>query len=250
VNPYRLALVLAGAAATAAIAFGAYFANGPALIADIERRAEAARDRAGAAGIEISFVTRQGWPTRHPTLSGGDGLDDGVRARAAAAIAAVPGVGGVHWQARGTRSRASEEEIRQARRSRHCQSDVEAVLKARSIRFSEASASIDPASEALLDEVAAALRRCLGSIIAVTGHTNRGGDEGANLALSKARADAVRWALIGRGIPADGLRAAGLGSEKPVEGLDPADPANRRIDFSVIEKVPLQPTPVDTPGAG
>lgn len=249
-NPYRLVLVLAGAAATAAIAFAATTANGPDLVASIAQQAEAARDRAGGAGIVIRFVTPEGWLTRHPMLSGGDRLDDEVRARAAAAIAAVPGVGGVHWQARGTRNRAFTEKAREARRTRHCQRDVEAVLKARSIRFSEASASIDPASEAVLDEVAAALGRCVGSIIAVTGHTDRVSDEGANLALSKARADAVRWALIGRGIPADGLRAAGHGSRKPVEGLDPTDPANRRIEFSVIEKVPLNPTPIDTPGPG
>ncbi|MCK9543047.1 MAG: OmpA family protein, partial [Novosphingobium sp.] len=31
---------------------------------------------------------------------------------------------------------------------------------------------------------------------------------------------------------------------------DPADPANRRIEFSVLEPVRLKPTPVDTPGPG
>jgi OOP family OmpA-OmpF porin len=66
--------------------------------------------------------------------------------------------------------------------------------------------------------------------------------------LSRERADAVRLALVRRGIPADGLRAQGKGSSEPVEGLDPADPANRRIEFSVIESVPIKPTPVDTPG--
>jgi OOP family OmpA-OmpF porin len=249
VHPYRLALALGGAAATAFLAFGAVFAGGPKLVAGLERRAEAARDAAGGSGIGLSFTTRQGWLTRHPTLSGGDGPDDTVRARAAAAIAEVPGVGGVYWQTRGARSRAFAESAA-SQGAMHCQSDVEAVLKARSIRFSEASASIDPASQSVLDEVASVLRPCLGGIIAITGHTSRSGDEGADVALSKARADAVRWALIGRGIPADGLRTAGMGSQSPVEGLDPGDVANRRIDFSVIEKVRLTPTPIDTPGPG
>jgi len=102
----------------------------------------------------------------------------------------------------------------------------------------------------VLNEVASALLPCLGSIIAITGHTNSSGDETANLALSRARAEAVRWALIGRGIPADGLRAVGVGSQVSLEGLSPDDPANRRIEFSVIEKMPLAPTPIDTPGAG
>jgi OOP family OmpA-OmpF porin len=249
VNPYRLALVLAGAAAAAIVAFGAVFANGRSLVADVEHRAETARDAAGGAGIALNFVTRQGWLTRHPTLSGGEALDDKIRTRVAAAIAAVRGVGGVHWQTSRARPRAFAESG-EPNNLLHCQSDVEAVLKARSIRFSEASASLDPASQAVLDEVATVLRPCLGGIIAITGHSNSAGDEGANVALSQARADAVRWALIGRGIPADGLRTTGLGSQKPIEGLDPADVANRRIDFSVIEKVRVVPTPIDTPGPG
>jgi OOP family OmpA-OmpF porin len=34
-----------------------------------------------------------------------------------------------------------------------------------------------------------------------------------------------------------------------VDGLDPADPANRRIEFSVLVKPRLVPTPIDTPAA-
>ena len=56
--------------------------------------------------------------------------------------------------------------------------------------------------------------------------------------------------LGARGIDLAGLRARGLGSARPVPGLDAADPANRRIEFSVIAPASLEPTPVDTPGAG
>jgi len=231
------------------ISIGSTMAHGPAFIADLAERASTARDKAGGAGITMHFATPQGWLTRHPELNGGRGLGSATRARAAAAIAAVPGVGGVHWRSSGRQGQTAIES-KAVQGSLHCQKDVEAILKARSIRFSEASASIDPASEKLLDEVASALGPCVGSIIAITGHTDSAGDEGANLALSRARAEAVRWALVGRGIPADGLRANGKGSSDPLEGLDPVDPANRRIEFSVIETMPLKPTPVDTPGPG
>lgn len=241
------ALIAAGAAATAAISLGSTVAHGPGLIASLERRAEAARDRAGGKGIAIRFTTPGGWLTRHPLLSGGEGLAPDIRARAAMAISAVPGVSGAHWQSGavrriGTGAGASPSE------PVHCQTQVEAILGVRSIRFSESSAAIDPASEALLDEVASALRPCVGSIIAITGHTDAMGFEGANLALSRERADAVRRALVRRGIPADGLRAAGVGSGRPLNRLDPKDAANRRIEFSVIATQPLQPTPVDGPG--
>ena len=247
VTAYRHATILAGAVATAAIAVGSNTANGPRLIDRIQDQAAIARDMAGGPSIHLDFRTAQGWLTRHPVLSGGEALDRETRASTAAAIAAVPGVGGVRWRTAATKGEDAAL-TGGGQRSLHCQDDVEAILKARTLRFAEASAEIDPASETLLDEVATALKPCLGSIIAITGHTDSAGDETANLALSRARADAVRWALIGRGIPADGLRATGVGSKEPIEGLDPADPANRRIDFSVIATMPLKPTPIDTPG--
>ncbi len=248
-KPYRYVHFIAGAVAVGALSFAATNSNGPRLIAKLEQDAMDARARAEAESIAIDFTTPQGWLTRHPSLSGGESLDDETRVRAAIAIADVPGIGGVRWlsqSADGSRGGNAREESA----SLHCQDDVEAILEARTIRFAEASATVDPASQTVLDEVATALEPCVGSIIAITGHTDSNGDENANIALSKARAQAVRWALIGRGIPADGLRAEGHGSKEPVEGLDPQDPANRRIEFSVIAKMPLKPTPIDMPGPG
>ena len=159
-------------------------------------------------------------------------------------VGAVAVVGGVRWADR----RALAQSATVAPDPLHCQEDVEALLRARTIRFEESSARIDRASGELVDEVAAALRPCLGSIIAITGHTDSSGPEAGNLALSRERAEAVRDALVARGIPADGLRSRGLGSRDPVEGLPPTDPANRRIEFSVIATRPIKPTAVDTPG--
>jgi len=224
--------------------------SGRGLVASLQATAEQVRDNAGGEGISISFVLPGGWLTRHAMLSGGEDLPPRTRARIAASIAAAPGVGGTSWRGGASRRADTEGAGPPPDASLHCQDDVEAILKARSIRFAEASASIDAASEEVLDEVAGALRPCLGGIIAITGHTDSNGDATANLALSRARAEAIRWALVGRGIPADGLRASGFGSEKPLEGLAAEDPANRRIEFSVIEKAPLAPTPIDTPGPG
>jgi len=248
-DPYRFAIILAGAATSAVFAIASTFAHGPEFIAGLERQAARVRDAAGGKGVAIGFVTRQGWLTRHPALSAGEGLDEATRARAAAAIAAVPGVGAVTWRDSRSRRSGPGGAVRKVA-SLHCQEEVEAILRVRTIRFGESSARLDRASNKVLDEVAQALSPCVGSIIAITGHTDSNGDKEANLALSRARADAVRWALIGRGIPADGLRATGVGSAVPVARLDPADPANRRIEFSVIEAMPLKPTPVDTPGPG
>lgn len=241
----RPLLIAAGAALTAAIAVIGARTSADAISLKLEHAAKAAIAQAGGRGVSADFHSDQGSPTRHPLLRGGEKLDEATRLRVANAVAAVPGVGAIRWSD-GT-GFASGNQDRPAAPLR-CQEDVEALLRARSIRFEESSAAIAPASQQLVNEVATALRPCLGAIIAINGHTDSSGNEPGNIALSQERADAVKQALINRGIPADGLRARGLGSAQPVSGLEPGDPANRRIDFSVIATVPLQPTPVDTPG--
>ncbi|MCP5396460.1 MAG: OmpA family protein [Sphingomonadaceae bacterium] len=236
--------ILAGALLTAIIALIGAERNDTPMAEALSAQAAAAIEQAGGTGVTANFYAYAGSPTRHPVLSGGADLDEATRDRVAKAVAAVPGVGGVHWTDGSMRAQAAQAGFTPL----HCQDDVEALLRARTIRFEESSSDIEASSRELVDEVAAALRPCLGSIIAITGHTDSSGPEPGNLALSRERADAVRRALINRGIPADGLRASGVGSSIPVEGLDPADPANRRIEFSVIATVPLEPTPVDTPG--
>lgn len=234
----------AGALVVVAIAGGAAERFDTPFSARMEADAARAVAQAGGRGVRVSFTAADGSPTRHPLLSGGEALDEGTRARVAQAVAEVRGVGGVNWADGTARAEAGEVPLSPL----HCQEDVEALLRARTIRFEESSSRIDAASGELLDEVAAALRPCLGSIIAIVGHTDASGPEPGNLALSEERAVAVERALMRRGIPGDGLRARGVGSASPVKGLDPADPANRRIEFSVLATRPVRPTPVDTPG--
>jgi OOP family OmpA-OmpF porin len=236
--------VALGALLVAALALAGAAITGPRLAQALSGRAETAITQAGGAPVTARFASASGQPSRHPILSGGEGLDEATRDRVAKAVAAIQGVGGIRW-ADGT---AFAESSTAPAEPLHCQEDVEALLRARTIRFEEGSARIDAASRELVDEVAGALRPCLGSIIAITGHTDASGPEAGNLALSRERAEAVEAALVARGIPADGLRSRGRGSRAPVEGLEPADPANRRIEFSVIATQPIRPTPVDTPG--
>ncbi|MGF7155940.1 OmpA family protein [Novosphingobium gossypii] len=239
-NPRRASMIVAGAALSLVMSFAVTRAQGLLFIGDLKDRAVAARDAAGGRGVSITFRDRYGWLTRHPTLSGGKHLSAEVRKTVAARIAAIPGISGVSW-ARDADGRSV---------SAHCQDDVERILETRTIRFGEASTRLEPSSERLLGEVARALRPCVGSVIAVTGHTDASGNQKVNVALSQARAEAVRSSLIARGIPGTNLRAAGLGSARPVQGLDPMDPANRRIEFSVLYTAPVKPTPIDTPGPG
>lgn len=244
--PVRPSLaILAGATVTLCLALVSARVSVPALVAELEQAAAGQIAEAGAPTVSARFAGLAGLPSRHPRLSGGERLDDETRTRVAQAVGAIPGVGGVRWADGAARSSGgSVVPIAPL----HCQEDVNALLRARSIRFAEGRSRITPASRSLLDEVADALRPCVGSIIAITGHTDSRGNEAANLQLSRERADAVVAALVARGIPVDGLRARGVGSAQPVEGLLPEDPANRRIEFSVVATMPLKPTPIDTPG--
>lgn len=233
--------ILAGALLTAALAFIGAGLSAQALAGRLA--AEAQGVIAGRA-VEARFVTANGWPSRHAMLTPRGNVSETARSQIARAVAAIPGVGGVHWTDGTMLAEAGDLPVE----ALHCQDDVAAILKARSIRFEEASSSLASGGSALLDEVAAALRPCFGARIAITGHTDSSGDEPANRILSLQRAEVVKRALVARGIEESSLQTRGLGSMVPVTGLASTDPANRRIEFTVVARSRVRPSPVDTPG--
>ena len=238
----RPLILAAGALAVLGIAAASHAALSPGFIAELEARADAVTK----GRVEVAFHTRGGAYSRHPELSGAQSILPDERSAIAHGIDRLPGVGGVHWK----RERRLQIDQAAADDPLFCERRIDGILKSRTIRFDEASARLDPTSAALLDEVAEALRPCVGGRIAIIGHTDDNGDAATNLALSEQRAERVRQALAQRGIPADDFVIEGMGSTKPMEGLDPADPANRRIEFDLLQKAPLVPTAVDAPGAG
>ena len=69
-------------------------------------------------------------------------------------------------------------------------------------------------------QIAGQLRASPFGHVEVLGYTDRLGSASANLALSQRRANAVREALIQQGVPAEKIRAKGLGSRDPVVQCD------------------------------
>ena len=61
--------------------------------------------------------------------------------------------------------------------------------------------------------------------VKITGHTDYLGSEASNLRLSEQRAQTVRQYLIGQGLPAQKIRAVGMGESQPVKQC--ASTANR-----------------------
>jgi OOP family OmpA-OmpF porin len=111
------------------------------------------------------------------------------------------------------------------------------------LRFAPGTATLTPASQAMLDEVGSILRAQpeLG-LVRVEGFCELYGDEDQDVALSQAQADAVVAALIARGLSPDRLLAIGFGPpETPQEGIRQS--ARFFIERPEDELVEPPPTP-------
>lgn len=116
-----------------------------------------------------------------------------------------------------------------------CETKLDDLLKDARIEFDSSSAVIDPSSNALLDEVAAAVKDCPGTL-RIEGHSDVTGSDEENMTLSANRAVAVRNALIARRVNANRLIAEGYGATRPIAvNTTPEGRArNRRIEIRVV----------------
>ena len=114
---------------------------------------------------------------------------------------------------------------------------LDAALDKRIIEFDVGQASITASGLAILDEMAAAMQKLRGRKVEVIGHTDNTGLRASNVALSQARADAVRAYLATRGIGADMVLTSGQGPDRPVASNATADgrARNRRIEFRIAQ---------------
>ena len=101
------------------------------------------------------------------------------------------------------------------------------------VLFDFDSATLKPGAYPELDRVANVLNKYPKTSILIQGHTDASGPEDYNQELSEKRAQAVKRALIQRGVREVRLYAVGYGESQPISS-DPA--ANRRVTI-VIEPV-------------
>lgn len=106
------------------------------------------------------------------------------------------------------------------------------------ILFAYKSAQIDSVSNPMLDQVAADMERFPRVILEVQGHTDNVGGLEYNQKLSEDRANAVRNALITRGVEPERLRVKGFSFLIPVATNDTEEgrAKNRRTIFKVLRK--------------
>lgn len=109
------------------------------------------------------------------------------------------------------------------------------------VQFDTGKATIKPVSDQLLDEVAAVLKDHPELLrVEVQGHTDNTGRRSLNQTLSQDRADAVKNALISRGITDGRLSARGYGQDQPIGNNRTAEgrQTNRRVQFKSLEIAP------------
>ncbi|MCG2584205.1 OmpA family protein [Massilia sp. TS11] len=116
------------------------------------------------------------------------------------------------------------------------QAVLDAALAERIVEFESGKASLTEPGRRLLDQMAEALLKVKGKRVAIIGHTDNAGARAGNLALSHARAMAVRDYVVAKGVDPASISVSGEGPDRPV--ADNATPdgraRNRRIEFHVL----------------
>ena len=104
-----------------------------------------------------------------------------------------------------------------------------------SVLFATGQSALLPIARQKIDEVGKAVKDQGFKSLLVEGHTDSQGSVPKNDQLSQARAESVRQQLISNGIPADKIRAQGLGSSRPVADNNTAEGRanNRRVEIVV-----------------
>jgi OmpA-OmpF porin, OOP family len=116
-----------------------------------------------------------------------------------------------------------------------CQQDIDGVMANKTVNFDTGKASLQRTPDTLLDQLAAVAGKCPNTSIAIAGHTDKRGNDDANMRLSEARAETVRDYLASKGIVPERLTAKGFGESQPLDTADTPDAyeKNRRIEFTV-----------------
>ncbi len=117
------------------------------------------------------------------------------------------------------------------------QTDRGMVLTLGDVLFDTGRAELKAGAFGTLDRLARFLRDNPERNLKIEGHTDSVGRDDFNLGLSQRRADAVRTALVERGIDGGRIATEGLGKTRPVASNDTAEgrQRNRRVEIVISD---------------
>jgi outer membrane protein OmpA-like peptidoglycan-associated protein len=106
------------------------------------------------------------------------------------------------------------------------------------LHFETGSATLQPKSNAQLEQLAAVLKAFPTAEVGVNGYSDNVGDAAANKKLSEDRANAVKTALAGMGVPVARIASAGFGEGNPIASNDTEEgrAKNRRVELVVVKR--------------
>lgn len=106
------------------------------------------------------------------------------------------------------------------------------------LNFDTAKADIRPADQVTVDEVAGVLNKYPTTRIRVVGYADSRGSEPANVELGARRAEAVKAALVAKGVTADRIETASGGESAPVatNATAQGEAENRRTELVVVSR--------------
>lgn len=115
---------------------------------------------------------------------------------------------------------------------------IEKPVRLEGANFATGSSRLLAGAGGKLDEVVSAAQQYPEIDLTVTGYTDSTGSAQVNERLSKARADAVKAYLVGKGVAASRITTSGRGAAEPIADNATADgrAQNRRVEIRYVLK--------------
>ena len=118
------------------------------------------------------------------------------------------------------------------------------------IPFASGSARLDARAFGIIDNAAEAIRALDVRQLEVAGFADRVGSSASNMRLSRRRAEAVKAALVARGVAASAIRVQAFGEDRPLvetgDGVD--EPQNRFVTITLVQVCRSAPFVERSPG--